>query len=456
MKLVICLSILSFYKASFALSVNEVVQSSLNYYPEVLISLEKINQQMGKVSEHEGSFDLHLKGELDKRLDGYYDGEYSKLSLVKPIPSLNTKVYIGIRKSSGEFPSYEGKNVTLSQGEQFMGLSISLIKDALIDLKRYKLLMSKQVARQSKVELEKQKIKVQTNAIKAYWLWYVAGGKLKVYQEILRLSLDRSSKIAKRVKRGDLAKLYTLENNQYNLKREVLVKQATQEFRQASLYLSLFYRDKKGHPQKVTEKDLPKNIVVAIPREYKKSGNDAKAVARSLDLKVLDVIEKQTTLETKIAHNEFLPSLDLSIETAQDRGNGLYQLEEKEDRILLSLNIPLQVRKGRGKLAYAKAKMKELQKKKQFTLEKIRVEVANLEQKLLTHAEVFNLTEKQIALSKKLAQMERKKFFMGGSDLLRVNLREEVVAEAQIKRLSAILKYKFVEAGMHEITVEFI
>ena len=419
-------------------------------------AVNKTLEKENSIKEAEGVFDAKLKGEVDSRTEGFYTGDAYKASLEKPIPFFNSRVYAGKRQSFGSFPSYEGKAETLSDGEIFAGLSISLLRDSLIDLNRHNLWLREQDFLQAQSQLTLTKIKVQTSALKAYWTWVVSGYRLKLRKNILQLAQQRASNISKRIKAGDLAKIYQAENNQYILKRKADVLNSQLKFREASFYLSLFYRDQQGAPKMVSESHIPTNLEERLSIISSSQPVYQRAVSSNLSLKILESQRKQSDLKVRLGKNELLPKVDLNLEWNQDQGSGANRLMLDENRIMLNVEVPLQFRKGLGKKRAGEAAISRIENKKRWVKEKLRVSVESFIIKLNTLSEIFTATKTQVKLADKLAKAERRKFTQGASDLILVNLREENFAEAKLKNLSTYLKYMFVDAEIKDLEVRFL
>ena len=192
---------------------------------------------------------------------------------------------------------------------------------------------------------------VQTMALKAYWNWYVSGLKLSVQERLLKLAENRVSNIKKRIAAGDLADIYLTENQQYIYKRKSQLEKLEFEFTKASLYLSLFYRDSESRPITVGKKDIPKEKSLKLENYNFSNKLLEKVYQQNLQLKDVDSRIRQANLDEKLGFNEYLPKLDLKYEYRA-------QLEKEdgqtdENKFLLSLEIPLQYRKARGKRSKA-------------------------------------------------------------------------------------------------------
>jgi len=438
------------------LTLNEVLVSSMKHYPEVLEGAFNLEEFENRYRQARGAgFDTKIKVDADKRFEGFYDGENYKAQIEKPISYLNSKIYAGYRKSDGTFPSYEGKLETLpNDGEAFMGFSLSLLRGAFIDLRRYNSQIAREDFNQSSFNLDQIKIKVQTAAVKAYWSWVVRSLEFEAFKEILELAKTRQGNISKRVKAGDLARIYEAENDLYINERVANLKKAQIQYEVASFYLSLFFRDELGEPMNIFKAWVPEVKMKDLETiTFSKALLD-RAVAKNLDLKILESKKTQAKAEMRLGHNDLLPKLDLKFEVGQDSGTGDSNFQET--RGFLTFEVPLEFNKGLGKKRAGRAKFEAARTKAQLENDKIRVYLSSLLSKINNTKEVIDLTNNQVELSEKLAKAELRKFRQGSSDLLLLNIREEKLAQSKVKNLDALLMYQNYRAELKEVLVDFV
>ena len=392
MKRLSFLTVLFYPILSFGVTQEDVVRSSLQNVPKVLEAVQKIEEQANKTQSALGAFDAKIKGDVDSRTTGFYSGDSYKVQAVKPLQFFNSKVYGGHRLSRGTFPDYEGKTVTLSEGETFIGFSVSFLRDSFIDINRHNLWLKQQNEVQAQINLDRVKINVQTMALQSYWTWLVKGYELKVYENILKLAQVRAKQISKRIRAGDLARIYEVENNQYIKKRQADVVRSRVDFQQASYFLSLFYRDFNGVPKTLSQKDLPDLKGVKLPLMTDQSRIYERAVSANLNLKTLNSKRKQAELDLRLGKNATLPKLDFNFEWNQDLGVPTEAttvtpatLIGDENRLTLNVEFPLQFRKGLGKIRAGKAKVSQIKFKEKWTREKLKVKVQSLMPVSYTH-----------------------------------------------------------------------
>ena len=107
----------------------------------------------------------------------------------------------------------------------------------------------------------------------------------------------------------------------------------------------------------------------------------------------------------------------------------------------LFFDVPLQRRKARGKSHAARSKLRQILAKKRFVQDKIVVEVRSAFAALSAAYDSFQAAREAKRLAEYMADVERRKFELGQSDLLAVFLRERSAIEAADGEVEALLAY---------------
>jgi outer membrane protein TolC len=293
-------------------------------------------------------------------------------------------------------------------------------------------------------------------AADAYYKWLTALEKVRVQKELLSLAESRVQNFTTRIRKGDLAKIYGLENEQYILKRKYELNSQEQKLYVSALYLSLFFRDKQGIP--IILKPNNPSKIIDIKKKKVKNGTDLLNVVNQQDLtiKALQSQRVQTVADRKMGSNELLPKLDLKYEISEDRGIPETSLEPLEQKVFINLEIPIERRIGVGRREAAKAKQQALDFKIGFQMEKNQTEVQALLNNLKIFKTNFDLTKKEIDLANRLREAELVKFNKGASDFILVNFREESLAESKIKNVNAYLDYHLNFVELQRLAVDFM
>lgn len=438
------------------LLLDEVLIRTRSYAPKVLASLAKVESARQKVVASQGQFDPSLDFNGYKRSSDVYPGETIEGKIEKPISYLNSKVFAGYRKSDGKFPSYEGKRVTLDEGEILAGVSMSLLRNFSTDKKRLKLNLSQLNFNATSWRNKEVLMKLQKEASIAYWNWVAAGHTFKVLEGLLQLATERQSAFERRIKQGDLAALYAVENKQYILKRKTKLLKADAELRMAALYLSLFYRNEEGNPIVAPFTMIPKLSTMKKSQLSKVTKVEfSSLMEKSFSLNALrveiDSIEKQV----EFYDSRFLPELRFKYEVNRDNGQGPATLVGTDHKFYLNLNIPLERNLLSGNLKSQMAQKKILIHERKLMEDSMKIGLESLKIKLDTTTQIIENTEGEIDLGVRLEKAERRKFFSGASDYFVINLREQNTVDARLKNIESLFDFQETTAKYREILMDF-
>jgi outer membrane protein TolC len=438
---------------SFALELETILDSSLKHYPLILEALQEVESAKKKVQSNEGAFDLKFKSKIDKRIEGYYDGESQDYTIEKPLSFLNAKVYTGYRVSEGNYPDYEGKNNTLSDGEARIGASFSLWQNRDIDSTRVELMDSQIESEQKKLKLRLVQMKVMEKAQKAFWEWVASRKVYQINKNLALTAKSRENGLKKKYKAGDIARIYITENRQYILKRESVMIESKNKLLAKGLELSLFLRDEKGRPEfdRIQKSDAPdfkiKDISVI---NFQKTLE--KVASQFPDINTLKQEILKIENEIKMGRNKTRPKIDVNFEVSRDSGIGEKSLDLTENRAMLSIEIPLQTNIGDGKKAAAIAKKKGLEFRKTLLFEQLNIKLRSLINEIETNKQIIANTKQEKEFADILEKAEKEKFNRGASDFFVLNMREQNTADAKIKEIKSLLNYQKAYAEFGAIT----
>ncbi len=439
--------------AQETLQPQEVLASSLKHFPDILKAAQELAASDARIRNAEGAFDATIEQSLSSRPNGFYDGKQADTRLVKPLPFMNTKLYGGYRVSDGTFPIYDDKLITNSGGEYLFGVQMSLLRDRMIDDRRLKL-YNNQISRDNAdIDMLLTKVAIQHDALYYYWQWVAAGHVEKVYRSLLGIAQERQSGLKERVSRGDTAEIYLTENQQYLLKRQAQLNDAKRELIVRANQLSLYLRNQGGAPLVAKPEELP----AAFPKTLAAYDRDNLLLALEKRPE-LQKIHQQIAIqnnEADIGENMQLPKADVSMEMSDDSGSGSASRAPYETRVMLNVSIPLQRRLGEGRASEAKAKIRKLEYDKQFLLEKLTVELENALTELENSRKYVELTKQEITMAKTMQAAERKRFDHGDSDFFVLNMREERMAEAEVKNIEANQKFQVALAHLYALTLDY-
>lgn len=437
------------------LTLDTVLDSSLQHYPEVLAAVEKTSAQAGKLLAAEGAFDLQLENSTYTRATGHYDGRIIDSKLVKPLPAFNTRLYGGYRISDGSFPLYEDEYFTNGGGEFKVGAVFSLLRDRDIDERRYALRDHTLALAQTQLEQRITQVRVQHQATHAYLQWLAAGKALGIFGDLLQLAEARQQALEARVADGDLARVYLNENRQYILKRRARLAEAERTFANRANRLALFLRDEAGLPRQPGAAELPARWPDGGRIEPAELDATLAATRRMRpEFGIVDADLERERNRLTMGENALLTRVDLNLEASRDIGDGSYTREETDAIVRLDITVPLERRSGRGQIAQARANLNRLEYERRLLDERIEIEVRSIANDIEAAERFVDLAAEEVAQARILEEAERHRFDDGASDFFVVNLREEATADARVRRIAARMELLQALADFYAATMQ--
>lgn len=436
------------------LTLDEVLRSSATHAPAILEAITRERQADGRRLSAEGAFDLLFEGEAQSRLLGYYDGTSIEGKATRPLADNGGYLFGGYRVSRGEFPVYEDKAFTNRLGEVKVGAVFSLMRDRLIDERRGRLGLAGGDIQLARLDREMVAIGVQRRAIDAYQSWVVAGMRVRVYRDLLSLATERQASIERQIALGARPQILGTENRQNIVRRQTLLVRAEQDLAAAANALSFYLRSDTGERMIPAPDRLPDRFPeLRLPQ----LGPDLARRIERPDLEAILVRLDQVEVKRLLAENDLRPRLDIRAEAAKDLGPvglGGASRTPAEGIVGLRFSLPLERRAARGKIAEAAAEADGLRLRRRLIEDQILVEVNGLAIQATTADRLVALAVDETALADRMAAAERRRFQLGASDFILVNLREESAADAALRQLDAEYRRAAARAELVAATVD--
>lgn len=440
-------------QADAALRVDDVIAATLEHHPALKGERQERTAADADLLSAQGAFDPSIKGDALSYVTGGYTGNYGSAYVEQPLEFYGSKVVAGYRLGGGIFPTYDNYYETNSGGEVGAGIEVPLLRDGPIDRRRANI--GKSVAGQDLADamVEQRQIDLARAAALTYWDWTAARNKVRVYRKLLQVAEERDRQIAERVKKGDLPDFDRVDNQRALLQRRSQLLAAERAVKNAEFNLSLFYRDGEGRPRSVERIREPQRIPLPL---FAQDADSESAVGQALDarpeFKNLKAQTRQNELELRLARNQILPRLDARVFSANDLGTGEARREEPEVKGGLRIEIPLATRTQQGRIDFYEAKQKKIEFSEQFLTERIRTDIQDARNALDIARGRVEVTTKEVVAARDLARGELKRFELGDSNLIFVNLREQNEADAEVREIEALQDYQKAHV-MYEATV---
>lgn len=438
------------------LTLEEVLRQATANHPKMrtINLIEELAE--AKVTEKEGAFDPSLLlGTEQLRYQSASEPGKPKfadeqLAAVQIQDVAGWKLISGYRRNRGQVKSPD--SLTGQGGEFFVELKMPLLRGLGINEKQTALEMARSARLQARATGRAIRLQTLLAASLAYWEWSAACSEYYLLERNLQLAQVRAGQIAERVQAGDLARVDDLEAQQELQRRREALAKAERNVQKASIKLSLYLWNSQGQPQTLP---LPDQAILLLPDEanLKQPGRKLAAMAEDASLEELAQSELEALetrpelmdvqfqrsiveLDRKLAENDRLPALDLTISPGVDTGAQSIGLTYK---LGLQLTIPLANRSADGRLQAARLKGTKLDLDQINEIQRILAEVRDAVSALQTSHGRWQPALKSYQLAVQLEEAERLKLSLGDSTLFLVNQRERATLAEGQKLIEIIL-----------------
>lgn len=425
------------FAPAFAISEQDVVNSVLQHFPLIDEAVLKARAAEGELTAAEGNFDHKLSFKGRNRVEDRYDNQYFEATIERQLPVAGLGLIAGHRQGAGFFPAYEGKMRTSSAGEIFAGISIPLLRNLTTDEFRTDVRLRQLEKAQADEEVRIKKMVYVHKALSLYYKWLLDTRRLKVRKAILKLAEDRDQMLRSRFRAGDIERLKLTDNQRSIDKRRDEALKAEIELNKTKASLSLYVRDPDGSLHSL------ENEVIQEESKLSFAPLDVRFDAMQVpQIKILDLEREKLQALEKLYRQQRLPGLNVEVLGARELSPlpGNYD----QDRMVLGLkfDFPIENRKAEGKTVAAEYKTRAINRQYTYLQEQLlryfEVSVGNMAES----KKRWEVTSREYENTKVMADAEKRRWDQGQSDFFIVNLREEDVADVEIRRWTTLYEYQ--------------
>ena len=422
-----------------AISWESVVASVHQTFPLVQAVFQERGIADGNQMAAWGEFDTKLKAASENGPLGFYETYRNRAGFTNPLYG-GGEVFGGYRNGGGSFQPWYLERETNHGGEFKGGVRVPLIRNRDIDARRAALWRATYDQQIADPTIRLGLILFSRDAGLAYWKWVASGQKYRLGEQWLALAQDRHVGIERKVELEALGKPDETDNLRAIAKREAKLADALRVLQMSAAKLSLFWRDTAGQPIVPSIDDLPDFPRLRQIDDAQLDSDIVLAQQNRPELTTLNLQLQQLRVDYSEACNMTLPALDAQLVGSQDMGAPTSSKRDKSEFELeagLFFDVPLQRRKGRGKMFAIQAKMSQVNAKQRIVRDKIAVDVRAAYAALKLSRREALKAQKARDLALEMADIERRRFRLGDSDLLYVVLREQYALEAAEELVSA-------------------
>lgn len=418
-----------------ALAVTEldVRRSVLTHFPLVQEAILKDKAQASELEAARGAFDHKLSFESRNRIEDKYDNQYFQTTLSRATGVGGTELVAGHRQGIGTFPAYDGKYQTSGAGEIFAGLILPLLRNRDTDEARTDLELAELDKKIAETEILLKKNQYLHKALSLYYKWILEQQKLRIYENLLRLAESRQTMIESKFKAGDVERLRVEDNQRSIEKRRADMFKSKIDVERVRAEFSLYLRAQDGSPMELRPLENPEELLI-------KKESEARLANRNPQLRILTLNRKRLEKLQRFYDQSQLPNLSLSLLGAKELSpNAAYDPQSLQ--VGVKFDIPLENRKAEGKTVASSYKLQALAKQVSY----LEAELTRFSQFSLEASqksfERWEVTSREYKNTLRMAEAEKSRWLQGSSDLFVVNLREQDVADVEIRRWTSLYEY---------------
>lgn len=431
--------------SSTSLSARQVMEIVRAYHPIAKQAAILIKKANADITIAKGEFDpLFYNSNAQKTFDGTTYYQYNRPELKLPT-WFGMEIYAGLEKLSGQ-----RTDPTETIGKtSYIGISIPLAKNLLMDKRRAALQKAKIFAEASEAERRSMLNDLLLDAMKSYWYWMQHYQVYKILNDAVQVNETRVQLVKTAFGLGERPAIDTIEALSQLQNFQVLKEKAWMEFQNAGLELSVFLWRQDDTPVVLPAGVLPadESLLLSVSTASLPVLSELLDVAKRNHpgLLLYDFKLEALEVEKKLRFQSLLPEVKFRY---NQLGKG-YNLLKTTTRPLfennfqhgLAISFPLRLSEGRGE--YRKAKLNIIDM--QLGLDLKRVQVENEVRKYFNElAALQKQVQVQEGVYKNYLTLQRGedvRFRAGESSLFLVNARETKTLEALQKLQELRTKY---------------
>lgn len=419
----------------------EMVQESVlrNFY-DIRAKQDEVESAKFLLNSSEGFFDTKWKTKAYRYDDDKGQNRFLETTVDQQTSLWGSSYYGGMREGNGEFTSLDTKLETDPRGEAFLGLRLPILRDREIDDGRAQLAQADLQVDGKQAELRLKIIESILKASLLYWDWVAAGQTVDLFDNLLKIAKDRDVGLRAQAKAGAIPRIELTENRSAILKREAQVVKAKRDFEKAAIALSVFMSVEDDKNSLFAKSSMPSALMRPKPIVFGENFVNLAKVQRP-ELRRLEVEKDQLMVERDLQENNTLPATNLQVEMARPFNRDDGPSENWEPRVLLSVDIPIQNRKARGKLNSVQSKIDAVTAQIRLIEDRIEAQIDDLRSALEASLKRIELAKQEVTVAEQLEAGEKIRFREGESNQLFVNMREQSTADASARFIQSLKDY---------------
>lgn len=422
------------------LTLTEYIAMVKKHHPMVKQANLKISEAEAKLLKARGAFDPKIEFNQDKKdfkNKIYYDHLYTGIKIPTWYGVEFKAVY---ERNTGDYLNPEMN--TPDQGLYSAGVSVSLLKDLIINDRMAILKQAKYYQEIQKSERDLLVNEILYKAVDAYLVWHKKYQTYLLYKTYIENAEFRLKNVKKSHELGYKPAVDTLEAS-INLKSRILeTENARIDLIKAQLETSNYLWIDDFTPVELDEQMQPNttNLGQEIQQiAYRTELLGEEWIANHPKMKALNFKRKQLDIERQLSMNNLLPELNVQYNIlSSDYAVNSFNPNHYKGSIRFSM--PIFLRKQRSDYQVAKLKMLDID----FSISTEQVALKNKVEATLqsinSYKQQQNIINQLVKDYRTMLSAEEKRFVLGEGSLFLINYREVKLIEAGLKKIDVDYK----------------
>lgn len=415
------------------------LQMIRTYHPIMREASIEVEMAKSEITKAVGSFNPVVSAELGgKMLDGIRYYSYQN-------PALNWPIWYGAEIVAGN-EALRGDRLDASQTKgniSYVGISVPLLKDVVIDKRRAYLQQAKVMHSMAKSQQRIWINDLMLEAIEAYIKWLEAYESWKAIGDLVRVNEERVNQVKVIWRLGERAAIDTTEAITQWQSMQLLQAEYEVKFQQAGYSLSAFLWKPNYEPQLLPETVIPdaaawvfdENSLSGLVNEFLQEVDDRHPYLQWYQQKV-----NWQQIDKKLKFQELLPKLNVQYNQLSKSSNwqgitNANQLFNNNYKYGIKFETPLLFSNGRASYRMAKLKLEQVKLNEVQKKIELQVKLKQYYAGYQNFKKQSSIQAQQVTNYQRLALAEESRFKQGESSLFLMNSRETKLIEGKLKQV---------------------
>ena len=432
----LCLLSVNVYgqSSNFVLDFSDFLNNLKQYHPLIKQADLLVDKGQSKLIKAKGAFDPKIEANYQaKRFKNipYFD----KVQAGVKVPIWNSiDIKMSLERNGGQFLNPDES--VPEQGLYNIGVSIPLLREALISQRAATVKQAKLFAQQTLAERRLKVQKIISQAAITYFAWLKAYREKQLYENFVSNTQLRYEGILRSYQVGNKPAIDTVEARINLTMRRFQLEKATLQYRKAFLELSNYMWVEGDTPAQLQDSVTPKlDILNQVDRELNTNSITTNTFDLSNHAKLISLGYKyrQLRIEENLKKNQLLPTLDIQYNLLTSKPTQINSLSPSAYKWGFQFSFPLFLRKIRGDLQLTQIKIASLKYQQDLMQLRLQNKLIALQTQLETYERQQEMAAAMAVDYQILLTAEQRKFDIGESTLFLVNSRESKLIDSQLK-----------------------